>query len=150
MNEALAHGIATIIQYLGGTPVLLAIVTLGIGPMLAVVWVVYKLGRQATLNNAEQNRRMQEVFDRQDHRFEQVVKMFDQSVQMYKDNVQLVHEYERHVDNQHDTNDKLIDLVSISTSTQQTLVEYIKNNWWCPVAKDPRMLHMMRVKETGE
>jgi len=144
MTEVLAQGLASIIQYLGATPVLLAVTVWVLGPMVAVVWVVYKLGRQAAISNATTDRRMQDVFARQDERFEQVVKMFEHGVQMYKDNVQLVKEYERHVDSQRETNDKLIDLVSISTATQQTLVEYIKNNWWCPVAKDPRLLQMLK------
>ncbi len=143
MNEALAQGISAVIQYLGPSPVLFTIVILGIAPWAAVVWAIIKLSRalgkisselttQSQQSSTEQNTRMQQVFERQDQRFEQVVKM-------YEDNVDLVKAHQSLVENQRETNDKLIDLVSISTSTQQTLVEYIKNNWWCPIAKDPAL-----------
>lgn len=137
MNEALAQALASVIQYLGGTPVLLFLAIVIIGPMIAVVWIVFKLNRIVGEISTEQGERMQSAFERQDQRFEQVV-------QMYRDNVALVKDYESHVTSHRETNNRLIDLVSISTATQQTLVDYIKNNWWCPVSKDPSILRLMK------
>jgi len=139
MTDALAQGIAAIIQHLGTTPILLAITVWVLGPLAAVVWVVFKLNKIVGRISSEQGTRMQNVFDRQDQRFEQVV-------QMYKDNVALVKDYEKHVESQRDTTDKLIDLIAVSTGTQQTLVDYIKNNWWCPVSKDPSLIKLLKEK----
>ena len=135
MNQALAEALAAIIQFLGGTPVLLFLTIVIIGPMVSVVWIVFKLNKIVGKISIEQRAGMQQVFERQDKRFEQVVRM-------YEDNVALVKSYEQHVLNQRETNDKLIDLVSISTATQQTLVEYIKNNLFCPLVKQ-------RIKSRG-
>jgi hypothetical protein len=137
MPETTTQIIAQVISYLGTTPVLLTLVLLILGPMAAVVWVVWRLPKLVIKIAAKQDDRMQSVFDRQDQRFEQVVNM-------YKDNVQLVKDYERHVIAYRETNDKLLDLIAVSTGTQQTLVDYVKNNWWCPVSKDPGLLNHMK------
>jgi hypothetical protein len=130
MNEAqiLAQALSSLIQYLGGTPVLLFLALVIVGPMITVVWIVYKLDRIQGKTTTEQEARMTSVFKRQDDRFEQVV-------QMYRDNISLVKSYEAHVTNQRETNDKLIDLVAVSTDTQATMVAYIKNNLFCPLVK---------------
>jgi hypothetical protein len=139
MNEILAQGLAAIITYLGPTPILFIILLLGLGPIGAVVWIVFKLNKIVGKITTAQNEHNTAVFERQDKRFEQVVRM-------YENNVTLVKNYERHVDNQRETNDKLIDLVAISTATQQQLVEtsksnatalmkMIENNEYCPYAR---------------
>ena len=128
MGDLLSGVITNLITYFGATPVLLFLTVASVGDIAAVVWVVYKLGRIMANTNSEHTESMSKVFDRQDRRFEQVVRM-------YEDNVALVKSYETHVSNQCITNDKLIDLVSISTATQQTLVEYIKHNLFCPLVR---------------
>lgn len=133
MNEAMAQALASIIQYLGATPILLFFAIMGLAPWASLIWLEHKRGK-----------RDEKVFGRQDQRFEQVVKM-------YEDNVSLVKSYDTHVVNQREISDKLIDLVAISTGTQQTLVDYIKNNWWCPVSKDPSLIRTLkeRANESG-
>ncbi len=146
MNEALAQALAAIVQYLGGTPVLLFTALILLGPMAAVIWVVYKLNRIVGKITADAAASTAMVFERQDKRFEQVVRM-------YEDNVALVKNYERHVANQRETNDKLIDLVAISTGTQQQLVEtsksnvaaimkMIENNEYCPYTRVKGRMHV--------
>lgn len=124
MNETLAQGIAAIIQYLGATPILLFFAVMGLTPWISMILIEYK-----------RDKRDAKIFSRQDQRFEQVVKM-------YEDNVGLVKA-------QQDTNNNLIDLVTVSTGTQQTLVDYIKNNWWCPIAKDPGLLKTWNERKQG-
>jgi hypothetical protein len=136
MNEALAQALASIIGYLGAYPILLFLAVMGLGPWVMMIIV----SRQQDKRQTKDIQRQIAAFERQDKRFEQVVRM-------YEDNVALVRSYEIHVSNQRETNDKLIDLVAISTSTQQTLVDYIKNNWWCPVSKDPGLLNLFKERK---
>lgn len=132
MNEALAQALASIIGYLGAYPILLFLAVMGIGPWVMMIIVSRQQDKRQTKDIARQVA----AFERQDKRFEQVVRM-------YEDNVALVKSYESHVMFQHDTNDKLIELVAISTSTQQQLIEtnknsasaimrMIENNEYCP------------------
>lgn len=153
MNEALAQALAAVIQYLGATPVLLFAAVVIVGPMVSVVWIVFKLNKIVSKISAAQSAHNAAVFERQDKRFEQVVRM-------YEDNVALVKNYERHVTNQRETNDKLIDLVAISTATQQQLVEtsksnatalmkMIENNEYCPLTRAKARMHMSIEEEKG-
>jgi hypothetical protein len=117
MNEALAQSLTSIIAYLGATPILLFAAVMGLGPWIAMIWIT-----------RQQDKRLIKVFERQDIRFEQVVRM-------YEDNVDLVTAHQNLAVSQRETNEKLIDLVAVSTGTQQTLVDYIKNNLFCPLVK---------------
>ena len=128
MSDILAQFFEVIISHFGPYPLLLFLSIMGLAPFAAVVWIVWRLPKLVNKVMAIQDDRMNSVFERQDKRFEQVVKM-------YEDNVELVKDYQTHVLNQRETNDKLIDLVSISTSVQQTLVDYIKTNMFCPLVK---------------
>ena len=132
-----AQVVSTVIEKLGATPILLFFTIIFIVPWASFVWSSYKMNRAMNTISSDWDKRMSEVFRRQDTRFEQVVRM-------YEDNVSLVKSYEMLVANHHEANDKLIELVSVSTGTQQTLVEYIKNNWWCPVSKDPSLIKRLQ------
>ena len=128
MSDVLAQTLAALIQYLGATPILLFFAALILGPMSAMVWSIWKMNKILGKITIEQRTSMQLVFDRQDKRFEQVVRM-------YEDNVDLVKDYEKHVGSQRDVTEKLIDLIAVSTGTQQTLVDYIRNNLFCPLVR---------------
>lgn len=122
MNDTLAQAVAAIIQYLGPSPILLFLAVMGLVPSLVAIWL-----------NQQQNNRIENLVTL-------FTKQMNESEQRYENNVVLVKDYETLVRNQQTSIDKLIDFISAVNGTQQTLVEYIKNNWWCPVLKDPTML----------
>jgi len=61
--------------------------------------------------------------DRQDKRFEEVVSMYERNVELVKNHEKI--------------NENLQELIIVMTSTMQTLVEYIKNNLFCPFMRPP-------------
>jgi hypothetical protein len=109
--------IAQIISYLGTTPVLLTVALMGLGPWGAMVWLSYK-----------QDKRLTKVFERQDQRFEEVVRM-------YESNVQLVKGYESVVQNYHGITDNMQELIMLMTQTNEKLIGKIENNRFCPVVR---------------
>jgi hypothetical protein len=106
--------IAFILERLGTTPILLFLAIMGLGPWVTNVWLEWK-----------RDKRMTKVFERQDQRFEEVVGM-------YKSNVELVKSHEK-------INENLQDLVILTTSTMQTLVDHIKSNLFCPLMRHPKI-----------
>lgn len=84
MNEALAQGLAAIIQYLGPSPVLLTFVVLGIGPWAALIWVVLKLSKLIGKMSKEHGDRIQQVFERQDQRYDEAVRNYENNVEVVK------------------------------------------------------------------
>ncbi len=102
--------IAYIITALGTTPMLLFLSLVLLGPWVVIIWI-----------SRQQDKRMSKVFERQDKRFEEVVGM-------YEANVLLVKNHEK-------INENLQDLVILTTSTMQTLVDHIKSNLFCPLMK---------------
>lgn len=150
MNEALAHALTAIIGYLGGYPVLLFLTIMGLAPMAAVVWIVWRLPKMVNKISSKQDSetrtliqkqddRMQAVFERQDRRHEEVVRM-------YESNVDLVKAYDSVTKNyQHITGD-LQELVLITGQTMQKLVDtseknteimitMIRGNNFCPIVR---------------
>ena len=107
-ESAIAQLISLVIGKLGATPILIFLLVLFVAPWVAVIVIVRGL-----------DKRMTKVFERQDKRFEEVVNM-------YANNVSLVKGYEK-------ITGDLQDLVILVTSTMQTLVEHIKNNFFCPL-----------------
>ena len=103
-----AQVVATIIDKLGTTPVLLFLTLLLLGPWAALIWI-----------SKSQARRFEEV------------------VEMYRSNVQLVKSYEGLAASSQKITDNLQDLVILTTSTMQTLVDHIKSNLFCPMMKIP-------------
>jgi hypothetical protein len=108
MTDVFAQALAAVIQYLGPYPILLTIVLLVLAPWGAMVWLSYK-----------QDKRLSKVFERQDKQFADVV-------QMYKDNVVLCERYDHHSGEQAKITSNLQDLVILTTSTMQSLVDHIK------------------------
>lgn len=109
-ESALAQLAALIIGKLGAAPILIFFLVLFVAPWVAVIVIVRGL-----------DKRMTKVFERQDKRFEEVVSM-------YTNNVGLVKGYEK-------ITGDLQDLVILVTSTMQTLIEHIKNNFFCPQSR---------------
>lgn len=103
-----AQIVGTIIDKLGATPILLFLAILLLGPWAALIWISRSQGK----------------------RFEEVV-------EMYKSNVQLVKNYESFTTASMKISESLQDLVILTTSTMQTLVDHIKSNLFCPMMKPP-------------
>lgn len=106
----MAQILTALISALGTTPILVFLALVIVAPWAVTVWIT-----------RTQDRRMATVFERQDKRFEDVV-------QMYERNVDLVKSHER-------INENLQNLIILTTSTLQTLVEHIKNNLYCPLVR---------------
>lgn len=125
MDNVFAQTVAALIQHLGATPILLFLAVMGLGPWIVQIWT-----------SKQQDKRIGKIVDL-------FVKQMAESEKRYENNIQLVKNYESLVVSQRETNEKLIDLITISTSTLQTMVEYVKNNWWCPATKDPSILQSL-------
>jgi preprotein translocase subunit YajC len=106
MNEVLAQSLASIIAYLGATPILLFLTVMGLGPWVMIIYI-----------SRQQDKRMSKM------------------IAMYENNVTLVKSYEGLTASVIKINDNLQDLVILTTSTMQTLVEHIKSNLFCPLVK---------------
>lgn len=117
MDQAFVQSLAAVIGYLGSTPILLFLAVMGLTPWAMTFW-----------STKQQDKRLTKVFERQDQRFEEVVKM-------YQSNVALVQAYESVVKNYHDITDNLQELVMITTQTQEKLVGKIENNRFCPLVR---------------
>lgn len=100
--------VGMVLKELGPTPILIFLIILLIAPWVALIWFMRSVDKRTT-----------KVFERQDKRFEEVVNMYNR-------NVDLVKAYEK-------VSDDLQDLVILVTQTMQTLVEHIKNNFFCPL-----------------
>lgn len=130
MSDLVAQSIAGIIQYLGATPILLFFIVMGLAPWIVTIW-----------STRQQDKRVAKIVDL-------LTKQMGESEQRYENNVQLVRNYEALVIAQRETNEKLVDLITISTGTLQSMVEYVKNNWWCPATKDPSFLNLLKERKT--
>jgi hypothetical protein len=113
--------IVELISKLGTTPILLFLAVVILGPSVTIAVAIWMMNKMVGKMQKKQDDRMTLILERQDKRFEQVVRM-------YEDNIYLVKSHET-------LSEKLQDLVILTTSTLQTLVEYIKNNIFCPLVK---------------
>lgn len=120
--------VAEVIARLGATPILLFLAVIFLFPTSVQIWA-----------NHKQDKRLTKVFERQDHRFEQVV-------QMYKDNVELVKDVTSVTKDYHNITSELQDLVLLTGQTMQKLVDtgekstelmitMIKGNTFCPIVR---------------
>lgn len=117
VSDILTSVISAIIQHLGAYPILLFLIIMGIAPWAAMIWAQFK-----------QDKRLARVFERQDQRFEEVVRM-------YESNVQLVQAYQTVTQNYHEITDNLQQLVMLTTQTQERLVGKIETNRYCPLVR---------------
>lgn len=111
--------LAYILERLGTSPILIFLAIMGLGPWIATIWV-----------NHRQDKRMGKLVDL-------FTKQMADSEHRYENNVQLVKNYEAFTESSQKINDDLQNLVILTTSTMQTLVDHIKNNLFCPFMRPP-------------
>lgn len=102
--------LAFILERLGTAPLLLFFTIIFVGPWVTQIWLEHK-----------RDKRLAKIFERQD-------KQFGDVVQMYKDNVILCERYDVHSTEQQKITANLQDLVILTTTTMQSLVDYIKGS----------------------
>jgi len=105
-----AQILGALIDKLGPTPLLLFLAVVPLAPWAATIWMTRKQLESQT-----------KVFARQDKRFEDVVSMYERNVELVKSHEKI--------------NEHLQELIMVTTSTLQTLVEHIRNNLYCPLVR---------------
>ncbi len=118
MDQGMAAQIvATIIDKLGTTPILLFLALVLVGPWIVMIWI-----------SRQQDRRMGKALA-------QHAQQFSEAIEMYKSNVSLVKNYEEFTKAIETIVDKQQDLILLVSTTMQTLVDHIKSNLFCPFVR---------------